>query len=576
MVMVIQTYLLSTDPAARIPRDETKVNGLMAGEFDRRSFLGAGAAALGGSLLATASRAHSEETSRERPTAVGSSGPSGRPVRGGTLVFSDTDTVRSWQNQKLGTYSSGNLVFPTNVFLVYFDPYKKIFVPWVAEQWGRNPQNTEFWFKIRRGITFSDGSALTPEVVAKNYERFGRGDEKLRIPVHPQIARGYDHVEVDGDTVKVVLNQPNQQFLRDVTRVNSGIVAEKTLALSLEEAGLPQNHVGAGPFVLQSYVPGQEATLVRRVGFSWAPATSPNQGEAYLDKIVWKVLPEIGLRTGALLSNQVDVARGIQPSDEATIIEQGYQSLLYRPPLGSSNYAALRVDNEYTKDLRVRQALALGIDREGLTRSALTPSYPPPISILNVNNPNAIDLSSEFAYNPDKARDLLEQAGWTRGRDGIRNKDGKKLQLTVPLTWQQVALVPAWEYIEQQWRKELGVVINVRNDPSFATAAYTDVNVPIVVSRQSIVSLGQTFGGKGNIALLGSPPELVAPYQRELEAADDAEFRQIQIEQQKALHKGAYVIAYFEEEQTYGVSPNVHLTFQAQTNPDFHNAWKRA
>jgi hypothetical protein len=52
--------------------------------------------------------------------------------------------------------------------------------------------------------------------------------------------------------------------------------------------------------------------------------------------------------------------------------------------------------------------------------------------------------------------------------------------------------------------------------------------------------------------------------------------RQIQIEQQKALHKGAYVIAYFEEEQTYGASPNVHLTFQAQTNPDFYNAWKRA
>jgi peptide/nickel transport system substrate-binding protein len=564
------------DPAAGILTDEAEVNGLMVGKFDRRSFLGAGAAALGGSLLATAPKPHSEEISRGQPNTMGPGGPSGPLVRGGTLVFSDTDTVRSWQNQKLSTYSAGNLTISANVFLVYFDPYKKIFVPWVAEQWGRNPQNTEFWFKIRKGITFSDGSALTPEVVAKNYDRFGRGDEALRIPVHPQIARGFDHVEVDGDTVKVVLNKPNQQFLRDVTRINSGIVAEKTLALSLEEAGLPQNHVGAGPFVLQSYVPGQEATLVRRVGYNWAPASSPNQGEAYLDKIVWKVLPEIGLRTGALLSNQVDVARGIQPSDEAQIVEQGYQLLSYRPPLGSSNYAALRVDNEYTRDLRVRQALALGIDREGLTRNALTPTYPPPISILNANNANAIDLSQEFAYNPNKARDLLEQAGWTRGSDGIRSKNGKRLHLTVPLTWQQVALVPAWEYIEQQWRKELGVVIEVRNDPSFATAAYQDVNVPVIVSRTSIISLGQSFSAKGNTALLGSPPELVALYEQELAAADDAEFRQVQIEQQKALHKGAYVIAYFEEEQTYGASPNVHLPFQAQTNPDFYNAWKRA
>jgi|FEC22Drversion2_1045045.scaffolds.fasta_scaffold00349_7 peptide/nickel transport system substrate-binding protein len=544
----------------------------MSGRIDRRGLLGAGTAGLGALLLNAALK----PPSLAQPSGKGSSGPSGPPVRGGTLVFSDTEAVASWQNQKLGTYSAGNLTIPTNVFLVYFDPYRKTFEPWVAEQWGRNPENTSFWFRIRKGITFSDGSALTPQVVARNLERFGRGDEKLRIPVHPQIARGFDRVEVDGDTVKVVLSRPNQQFIRDVTRNNSAIVADKTLALTLEEAGLPQNHVGAGPFVLQSFVPGQEVVLARRTGYNWAPATSPNQGEAYLDKIVWKALPEIGLRTGALLSNQVDVARGIQPADEATIVDRGYRLLSYRPPLGSSNFAGLRVENEFTRDVRVRRALALGIDREGLTRSALTPNYPPPLSILNANNPNVIDLSQEFAYDPNKSRDLLEQAGWVRGADGIRSKDGKRLRLTVPLTAQQVALGPAWEYITQQWRKELGILLDVRNDPSFAAAAAQNVNVPFVVSRTSIISLGQAFGGKGNTALLGSPPELTALYERELEAADEAEFRRVQIEQQKALIKGAYVIAYFEEAQTFGVSPKVHLTFQAQTSPDFYNAWKSA
>jgi len=198
----------------------------------------------------------------------------------------------------------------------------------------------------------------------------------------------------------------------------------------------------------------------------------------------------------------------------------------------------LRVDNEYTKDLRVRQALALGIDREGLARRVLSQSYPPPISILNVNNPNAIDLRNEFAYDPEKTRDLLEQAGWQQGPDGIRRKLNKRLHLTVPQDVQQVALGPAWEYIAQQWRKELGVALDVRKDPSFTAAARNDVNVPISVSRTSIISLGQSFGGVGNTALLGSPPELSALYQRELEAADDAEFKQVQIEQQKALHKG--------------------------------------
>lgn len=537
--------------------------------LDRRGFLGLSAAVLGSGFLVACG------TPGGQAPATSPSGPTGDPVRGGTLTFSDTEAVTSWQAQKLSTYSAGNLTFHTNVFLLYFDPYKKQLQPWVAESWTKNDENTRFSFKIRRGITFSDGTELTPEIVARNYELYGKGDEALRISVHQQLSRGFDHVEVDGDTVTVVLSKPNQQFLIDTTRLNSPILGAKTLGLDLEEAGRPENHVGAGPFVFKSQVPNQSAVLARRPGYKWAPASSPNQGEAYLDEIVWKVLPESGLRTGALTSNQVDVARGIQPSDEGAIQAAGYQLLLYRPPLGTSNYAGLRVDNEFTKDPLVRRALVLGIDRDSLSRDALSPSYPPPISILNVNNANAVDLAGEFTYNPDKARDLLSQAGWTQGSDGICAKGGTQLHLTVPQSAQQVALGPAWEYIAQQWRKELGVVLDVRNDPSFAAAANKDVTVPLVVSRTSIISLGQSFGGPGNTALLGSPPELAALYERELEAKDDAEFKTVQVEQQKALIKGSYVIAYFEEAQTFGASPNVHVTFQTQTYPDFYNAWKK-
>ena len=73
-----------------------------------------------------------------------------------------------------------------------------------------------------------------------------------------------------------------------------------------------------------------------------------------------------------------------------------------------------------------------------------------------------------------------------------------------------------------------------------------------------------------------SPHELLELYQRELEARDDSEFKQVQIEQQKALLRGFYVIPYCEESQVYGASPNLHVTFQTQTFPDFYNAWKKA
>lgn len=545
----------------------------MAHGLTRRDLLGLGAAALCSGLLPGCRESGLKKRS-SYPASV--AGPLGSPVRGGTLVFSDLEAVPSVQNQKIGTFSSMCLTFHTNAFVLYFDPYKKTFEPWVAESWGKNAANTEYWFKIRKGITFSDGTPLTPEVVAKNLDRFGKGDEPRRIPVHAFIARGYDHVEVHDDIVKVVLSKPNQQFLRDLTRVNSGLVGEKTLALDLEEAGKPMNHVGAGPFVYESHVPGEQTTFVKRRGFNWAPRSSRNQGEAYLDRIVWKALPEVGLRTGALTSGQVDIAHGIQPSDEPIVLEQGYQVLLYRPPLGTCDYFSLRVENEITKDISVRRALLHSVDHEKMTREVLSPSYPPPISILNVNNPNVVDLRPLFAYDPEKSRNLLEQAGWQRGEDGIRRKDGKKLRLTAPQSLQQVALGPAWEFLTLAWRKELGLELEVRKDPAFAAQALQDASVAIALGRTSVCSLGQALGGPGNTALLGSPPELLALYKRELEAKDDEEFKQVQLEQQKAILEGAYAVPYFEEAQTYGVSPNVHVTFQLQTPPDFYNAWKKA
>jgi len=546
----------------------------MVHKLNRRDLLGLGAAALGSGLLSSCSKPERGLGKRQAyPKVV--EGPSGPPVRGGTLVFSDLEAVSSVQNQRLSSFSSMCLTFHTNAFVLYFDPYKKTFEPWLAERWGKNAENTAYWFKIRKGITFSDGTELTPKVVARNLDRFGRGDDALRIPVHPFISRGYDHVEVDDDMVKVVLSRPNQQFLRDLTRINSGILADKTLDLDLEEAGKPLNHVGAGPFVYEAHIPGEQTRFVRRRGFNWAPRSSPNQGEAHLERLIWKALPEVGLRTGALLSDQVDVAHGIQPSDEPVVLERGYQMLSYRPPFGTCDYFSLRVENEFTQDIRIRRALLHAVDHERLTREALSPSYPPPVAILNSNNPNVVDLRHLFTYNPDTSRDLLEQAGWQRGPDGIRRRQDKKLSLTVPHSLQQVALSPAWEFLTQAWRKELGIEVLVRKDPAFSAQATRDANVPIALGRTSVCSLGQALGGPGNTSLLGSPPELLELYKRELAAKDDDAFKQVQIEQQKAILEGAYAVPYFEEAQTYGVSPNVHLTFQLQTPPDFYNAWKK-
>lgn len=542
--------------------------------LSRRRFLAAGSA-LGTAALAAACGTRSRRASVTEARTV--PGPSGGPVRGGTLVYSDTQAVTTWQNQSLGTYSDGNLVFPILTYLLYVDPASKRLVPWMASAWSANADNTEFTFTIRPGVTFSDGTELTPEVVRQNYDRFGLGDPDLRIPANDFIATGYDHAEVVGeDKVRIVLKEPHETFPLDTTRVQMGLLAPSTLRLDVDAAGEPRNVVGAGPFLFQSQVPNESAVLVRRPDYRWAPATSPNQGPAYLDTIRWHVLSEVGLRAGALESGQVDVARGIQPSDEAALADEGYQILLVRPTHGSSNYAAIRLDNPYVSDPRVRKALTLGIDREQMCASALSPSYPPARSILNEANPAFTDLSADLRYDPARARSLLDEAGWSMGGDGVRSRNGTPLQLSVPQDAQQVALNPAWTYIAQQWRQELGVLLDVRNDPAYANEAGTEVSVPLLCSRTSIISLGATFAGEGNTYTLASPADLKALYKRELAARDDAELAAVQAAEQRVIVNAPYAIPTFEEAQVSGASSKVSLRFTTTTYPDFYNAWKQA
>ncbi|NKY45769.1 ABC transporter substrate-binding protein [Nocardia cerradoensis] len=539
----------------------------MTSRFTRRGFLAAGAGTIGALALAACGSG--------REGAQTGTAPTGAPVRGGTLVISDTQAVPSWQNQRLGTYSSGNLVFGVLVFLLYFDPVTKKLVPWVASEWSHNPANTEFTFRIRPGITFSDGTPLDAEIVRRNLERLARGDQARNITANPYLKPGFDHAElIADDTVKVVLTRPNQGFALRTSQLQNGIVAASTLELNVDDAGKPENVVSAGPFVFESQVPNQEVVLRRREGYNWAPQTSRNQGPAYLDKVVWRVLPEIGLRTGALQSGQVDIARGIQPVDEKALQRSGYQVLATRPTLGTSNFAAFRIGNPLVSDERVRKALQITINRDEMSRTALSANFPPAKSILNVDHPAFEDHSADLAYNPGRGRQLLDEAGWRAGADGVRVKDGKRLELTVPQDAQQAALGGAWEYIAQQWRQELGVVLNVRNDVTFANAAQTDPQVPVTVSRISVVSLAQQFGAPGNTALLVTDPELVAFRERELNAADDAALAQVQREEQKYLIDKALVIPTFEEAQVYGVSSKVNVEFNATTYPLFHTAWK--
>jgi len=503
---------------------------------------------------------------------------SSEPVQGGTLVFAEVTPINNFQTQSARFYEKANVLNSVLDRLTYFDAESGKLVPWIASKFSGNEDNTEFTFDIRPDVTFSDGTPLDAEAVKANLDVLGKGLEKAQIQPNVDFS-AYESTEVvDEDTVKVELKSADANFLRATSSVAAGLVSPKTL--ELDNAG--QSDIakisGSGPFVFESEKPDEEIVLAKRADYAWAPETAKNQGAAYLDKVVVKYLPEVAHRAGAVQSGQVDLVRGLQPADEAAVTTGGNQVLPAKGIDLTANMAAVRIGSGKLADEKVRQALQVGIDRQALKDTVLSDSYEIAGSILNHRAPGFVDLSADLAYDPEKAKSLLDEAGWVAGSDGIREKDGKKLEVTVTSSNNSVVIKPAFELIEQQWR-EIGVkLVNRAADNTFLATALQDPKVEFFGTRQfAYGGLGPVFGPETNTQTLNADKDLNELFAAERAAADEAKHGEFVAEEQRALVLDkALALVLWDEVQVYGAHSGTQVEFTSGTAPVFQGAWKTA
>ncbi|MFF2083877.1 ABC transporter substrate-binding protein [Nocardia sp. NPDC058176] len=502
-------------------------------------------------------------------------GPTGDPVRGGTLVYGDVSPI-AWPISGATRYTNVAVWNSLADTLLTLDADTYELVPHLATEWTVNADATEYTFTIRQGVTFSDGTPLTAEVVARNFDRWGKGDAELGFAPEAPWAGTYESAVGAGDVVTVRLNAPNRHVPRFLTQKTRGIVGDAYLALSRKEQADPRRIVASGPFVFDSEKPGEEVVLRRRDDYAWPAANDSNKGAAYLDKVVIKVVGELGLRAQALESGQVDVAKGVQPIDEERLQQAGFVIHANVAVLTAPDYLSLRPGNPALGDPRVRRALSIGFDRDALVRDALSPSYPAAYSLLPKGDPAYVSYDKELAYDPDEAKRLLDEAGWRPGADGIREKDGQKLEFSIAGSTQGSGVVPAAAYLTQQWKQLLGVrLINRTGDDTFFTTADASSDVGGKIQRSSLEAGLRTLFGPGNTSSLYDDPYLLERYPADFAAGSPEQVREV-VEQ---LHRHivldqTYAIPLFDATQTTSVSPKVSITFTGYTAANFHEAWK--
>lgn len=508
--------------------------------------------------------------------AEGAPTASGEPVEGGTFTFAEVTPINNWQTQAARFYEKANVLNSVLDRLTYFDVESGKLVGWIAKDFKANKEQTEFTFTIRDGVTFSDGSALDAEAVKLNLDALGLGIKDAQIA--PNVDFGaYKSAEVVGENqVKVTLKRPDANFLRATCSVAAGLVSPKTLKLDNAGQSAIAKIVGSGPFVFESEKPDEEVVFTSRDDYAWAPETAPNQGDAYLDSLVVKYLPEVASRAGAAQSGQVDLVRGLQPVDEQVLAANGGQVFAAQGVDLTTNQAAVRIGSGKLADAKVRQALQVGIDRQAIKDTVLSDSYVVAGSILNHKAPGFVDLSSEIAYNPEKSKQLLDEAGWKVGADGIREKDGEKLEITVATSNNSVVIKPAFELIEQQWR-DLGVkLVNRAADNTFLVNALVDDKVEFFGTRQfALGGLGPVYAPANNTQTLNSDEELNKLFAKEQAATSEEEHLKLVEEEQRALVLDkALTLVLWDEVQVYGANKSAHVEFTSGTAPIFQGAWK--
>lgn len=349
------------------------------------------------------------------PTHLRAAAAADGPVRGGALSI-------ILQPEPVTLTPVANVAQPTqvvagNVFdglVTYGFDLKP--APQLAESWEVAPDGLTITFHLRKGVTWHDGKPFTASDVKWSLENVWK-------TIHPRNKALFENVSAvetpDDHTVVLKFSKPSLPIFSVLNGVGAPILP-KHLYEGTDILNNPYNNkpVGTGPFVFKEWRKGEYLVLERNPAY-W------DAGKPYLDKLVFRVIPDAAARAAAIEKGEVqyapfnpvpfrDVER-LAALPNLKVETRGYEWL--SPVL----YFDLNVENPYLKDVRVRQAIAHAVDKAALAKVVWfgygKPAVSPiPSTLAAFHDPSV----PTYPFDPKKAEALLDEAGFKRGTDGVR------------------------------------------------------------------------------------------------------------------------------------------------------------
>jgi peptide/nickel transport system substrate-binding protein len=276
----------------------------------------------------------------------------------------------------------------------------------LAESWRESPDGLTYEFKLRRGLKFHNGDAVTSEDVKFSYERYkGAGAKELQARV-----RQVDIV--DPLTIRFVLKEPWPDFMTfyGTTATAAGLVVPKKYITQVGDEGFRKHPIGAGPYKFVSHTPGVDITLEAYPGY-W-------RHTPHVKRLVMKSVPEGTTRAALLKTGEADIAVALDGQDAENIKRDS------RLQIVPSRHASINwiefADQWDAKspwaDRRLRLAVNHALNRKAINDAACLGHCPPTGVII----PRVMDFALQvepLAYDPARAKQLVAEAGYPNGFD---------------------------------------------------------------------------------------------------------------------------------------------------------------
>ncbi len=269
--------------------------------------------------------------------------------------------------------------------------------PLLAESWSIDPDGKSYTFKLKRGVKFSDGEAFDASDVRFSFERAkaAGSTNKAKKAVFDNISR----IDTpDALTVIVVLAQADGNFLFRMGE-NTAVILDPKSA-----AGTATKPVGTGPFTFDNWAKGSAITLVKNEGYRAAASVK-------MKKVTFRFINDSAAQVAALLAGDIDGMPRFQALESLKQFQGDTRFSV--TPGGTEGKTIVSINNKKKPfdDVRVRRALAMAIDRKAVVDGASEGFGKPIGSHMVPSDAGYVDLTAMNAFNPEKARALLKEAG---------------------------------------------------------------------------------------------------------------------------------------------------------------------